>query len=67
MRRIASRQNPIVARYRLAAHGAADVLLGMSCYFMRAFKMLDHDAVLYAYADRCAARPAFQKALSFEN
>jgi glutathione S-transferase len=49
-----------------ARFSAADVLLGMSCYFMRAFKMLEHDPVLYAYADRCAARPAFQKALSFE-
>jgi hypothetical protein len=29
-------------------------------------QMLDDDPVLFAYADRCAARPAFQRAQSFE-
>jgi len=46
---------------------AADVLLGMSCYFMRAFKMIADEPLLFAYADRCAARPAFQRALAIEN
>lgn len=45
---------------------AADVLLGMSCAFLRQFKMLADDAVLFAYADRCAARPAFQRAYALE-
>jgi glutathione S-transferase len=46
---------------------AADVLLGMSCYFMRAFKMITDEPILFAYADRCAARPAFQRALALES
>lgn len=46
---------------------AADVLLGMSCYFMRAFKMVAEEPLLFAYADRCTARPAFQRALRIEN
>jgi glutathione S-transferase len=45
---------------------AADVLLGMSCYFMRQFKMLTDEPALFAYADRCAARPAFQRAYALE-
>jgi glutathione S-transferase len=45
---------------------AADVLLGMSCMYMRQFKMLTDDPVLFAYADRCAARPAFQRAMAIE-
>ena len=45
---------------------AADVLLGSTCYFMRAFKMLTDDPVLFAYADRCMARPAFQRAAALE-
>jgi glutathione S-transferase len=45
---------------------AADVLLGMSCYFMRQFKMITDEPVLFAYADRCAARPAFQRAYALE-
>ncbi|HJY37397.1 MAG TPA: hypothetical protein VJ299_08035, partial [Steroidobacteraceae bacterium] len=45
---------------------AADVLLGMSCAFLRQFKMLADEPVLFAYADRCAARPAFQRAYALE-
>jgi glutathione S-transferase len=45
---------------------AADVLLGMSCYYMRSFKMITEEPLLFAYADRCAARPAFQRALAME-
>lgn len=46
---------------------AADVLLGMSCYFMRAFRMIADEPVLFAYADRCMARPAFQRAMALES
>jgi glutathione S-transferase len=45
---------------------AADVLLGSSCNFLRLFNMLDDDPILFAYADRCAARPAFQRANAIE-
>jgi glutathione S-transferase len=45
---------------------AADVLLGMSCHFLRLFKMIDAEPLLFAYADRCAARPAFQRAMALE-
>jgi glutathione S-transferase len=45
-----------------AKFSAADVLLGMSAHFLREFKLLTDDAVLFAYADRCAARPAFRRA-----
>lgn len=45
---------------------AADVLLGMSCAFLRQFKMLEDEPVLFAYADRCAERPAFKRAYALE-
>jgi glutathione S-transferase len=45
---------------------AADVLLGTSCNFMRQFKILDNEPGLFAYADRCAARPAFRRATALE-
>jgi glutathione S-transferase len=45
---------------------AADVLLGSSVVFLRAFGMLGDSPVLNDYADRCAARPAFEKALALE-
>ncbi len=45
---------------------AADVLVGSSVLFMRAFKMLPDSDVLNAYADRCLARPAYLKAQSLE-
>ena len=41
---------------------AADVMLGSSVGFMRAFDMLPDSAALGAYADRCLARPACRKA-----
>ena len=43
---------------------AADVMLGSSMVFMRAFGMLPDSAILGAYADRCLARTAYQKALA---
>lgn len=45
---------------------AADVLLGMSCTFMRQFKILADEPVLFAYADRCASRPAFARAAAVD-
>jgi glutathione S-transferase len=45
---------------------AADVLVGSSVVFMRMFDMLTESAVLNEYADRCLARPAYQKALTLE-
>jgi glutathione S-transferase len=45
---------------------AADVMLGSSAYFMRMFGMLGEQPVLDAYADRCLARPANQKAIALE-
>jgi glutathione S-transferase len=43
---------------------AADVLVGSSVYFMKAFGVLPDSAVLQAYCERCLARPAYQKALA---
>lgn len=45
---------------------AADVLLGSTCNFLRQFKMLTDEPLLFAYADRCTARPAFQRAYALE-
>lgn len=45
---------------------AADVLVGSSVVFMRMFDMLENSPILAAYADKCLARPAYQKALSLE-
>lgn len=42
---------------------AADVMLGSSVGFMRTFDMLPDSVTLGAYADRCFARPAYQRAL----
>ncbi len=41
---------------------AADVMLGSSAVFMRMFEMLPDTRNIGAYADRCMARPAHQKA-----
>ena len=43
---------------------AADVLVGSSVYFMKIFGILPDSEVLAAYADRCLARPGYQKALA---
>ncbi len=48
------------------AFSAADVMLGSSAVFLRMFGMLPESAILEAYADRCLARPAFQKARARE-
>lgn len=41
---------------------AADVMLGSSAVFLRMFDMLPDTRNIGGYADRCLARPAFQKA-----
>jgi glutathione S-transferase len=46
---------------------AADVMVGSSAAFMRMFKMLPSSPVIEAYADRCLARPAYQKAMAAES
>jgi glutathione S-transferase len=43
---------------------AADVLVGSSVYFMKLFGILPESRVLAEYADRCLARPGYQKALA---
>jgi glutathione S-transferase len=43
---------------------AADVLVGSSVYFMKLFGILPESPALAEYADRCLARPAYQKALA---
>ena len=45
---------------------AADIMLGSSTVFLRAFDMLPASDILVAYADRCLARPAYQKALAMQ-
>lgn len=41
---------------------AADVMLGSSAVFLKMFEMLPETRNIGDYADRCLARPAFQKA-----
>ena len=43
---------------------AADVMLGSSAVFMRMFNMLPDSPLLESYADRCLARPAYQKVIA---
>ncbi len=43
---------------------AADVMLGSSAVFMRMFDMLPETRNVGAYADRCMARPAYERATS---
>jgi glutathione S-transferase len=43
-----------------------DVLLGSAVHFMELFKILPDRAELKAYVERCRARPAFQRAMSFD-
>ena len=42
---------------------AADVMLGSSAIFLRMFEMLPQTRNLAAYADRCMARPAYERSL----
>lgn len=45
---------------------AADAIVGSSVNFLRMFGILPDNEVLSAYADRCLARPAYQRALARE-
>ena len=46
---------------------AADVMLGSSAVFLRMFDMLPDTKNIGHYADRCLARPAYQKATEVGN
>jgi glutathione S-transferase len=46
---------------------AADVMLGSSAVFLRAFNMLPASELLSDYADRCLARPAYQKVMAMQD
>ena len=46
---------------------AADVMLGSSMVFMRMFDMLPGSDALSTYADRCLARPAYQRAIEIND
>ena len=46
---------------------AADVMLGSSVVFMRMFDMLPGSDALSTYADRCLARPAYQRAIEIND
>jgi len=45
---------------------AADVLLGVSSLYLRRFGLVGPDPVLDQYAERCQARPAWQRAQAFD-
>ncbi|MDH3588579.1 MAG: glutathione S-transferase family protein, partial [Gammaproteobacteria bacterium] len=45
---------------------AADIMVGSSAVFLRMFEILPDSPVLNDYADRCLARPAYQRAMSLE-
>ena len=45
----------------------ADVMVGSSAVFLRMFGALPESPILHAYADRCLARPAYQKALALDD
>ena len=45
---------------------AADVMLGSSTVFLRAFDMLPDSKLLFDYADRCLARPAYAKVMEMQ-
>jgi len=46
---------------------AADVMLGSSTVFLRAFEMLPESETLSDYADRCLARPAYTKVMKMQD
>jgi glutathione S-transferase len=46
---------------------AADVMLGSSAVFLRAFEMLPPSEALESYADRCLARPAYARVMAMQN
>jgi glutathione S-transferase len=46
---------------------AADVMVGSSAVFMIQFDMLPDSKIIEDYAARCLGRPAYQRALKFED
>ena len=46
---------------------AADVMLGSSAVFLRAFSMLPESELLSDYADRCLSRPAYRKVMALQD
>lgn len=46
---------------------AADVMCGSSVVFMKRFGLLPESKPLEAYAERCLARPAYQRALEIDS
>jgi glutathione S-transferase len=46
---------------------AADVMLGSSAVFLRAFNMLPDSELLADYADRCLARPAYARVMEIQS
>jgi len=49
-----------------AQFSAADVLLGTSAFYLKQFGLIEEDPVLGNYVARCQARPAWQRAQSFD-
>lgn len=49
-----------------ARFSAADVLLGTACHFLRQFKLVDAEPAIVSYVERCAARPAFARAMAVD-
>lgn len=45
---------------------AADVMVGSSAAYLRLLKLLPPSPQIEAYADRCLARPAYQRALALD-
>lgn len=45
---------------------AADVLLGTGAQWLQRFGLVENEPALAAYVERCAARPAFQRAQALE-
>ena len=50
----------------IAPLGCRAVMVGSSAVFMRMFKLLPDSALIDAYADRCLARPAYQRAMKLD-
>lgn len=43
---------------------AADVMIGSSCNFLKAFDLVSPSAAMSDYIDRCVKRPSYQRALA---
>ena len=60
-------ENGLLADWILGSNfSAADVMVGSSVVFMRQFNMLPDSAALNDYAERCLARPGYQRALEID-